>query len=183
MPWLDVTENVGFGLVGNVSREERDARVALAIERVGLSGHRNALPRELSGGQAQRAAIARALVCEPEVLLMDEPFGALDPFTRAGLQEHLLTLWADKRPTLLIVTHDAEEAALLGDRVIVFQPSPGRVAATVRIDEPRPRVRNSHGLEQVKHRLLELLDNTFRQAGHTEQRSRADRDHARACVA
>ena len=165
MPWLSVADNVAFGLVGNTSQRERTARVAQAIERVGLASYHKSLPRELSGGQAQRVAIARALVCDPEVLLMDEPFGALDPFTRAGLQDHLLGLWADKRPTLVIVTHDAEEAALLADRVVVFKPRPGRIEATLQITHPRPRDRTSPEVEGVKHQLLGLLNKTFELAG------------------
>ena len=172
MPWLSIADNVAFGLVGNVPAALRAARVASALERVGLAAYATAWPRELSGGQAQRAAIARALVCEPDVLLMDEPFGALDPFTRAGLQDHLLGLWVDRRPTLVMVTHDAEEAALLADRVVVVRPRPGRIEASVNVALPRPRERGSADVEQVKRTLIGLLNRTFETITETTQ----DRD-------
>ncbi len=161
LPWLTVEANVGFGLVGHVTAQVRLDKVRQALERVGLTAYAMAWPRELSGGQAQRVAIARALVCEPEVLLMDEPFGALDPFTRAGLQDHLLDLWTERRPTLVIVTHDAEEAALLADRVVVVRPRPGRIEAVVNVDLPRPRTRNSAEVERIKRQLVDMLTKTF----------------------
>ena len=179
LPWLSVSSNVAFGLVGHLPAAERNARAAAALERVGLAHCAKVWPRELSGGQAQRVAIARALVCEPEVLLMDEPFGALDPFTRAGLQDHLLELWTDRRPTLVIVTHDAEEAALLADRVVVMQPRPGRIEAIVPVDAPRPRDRHSAEVGAIKRRLVELLTGTFASAGALSSRAmREARDAA-----
>ena len=141
LPWLTVADNVGFGLY-HLPAAERRARVAHTLERVGLSDKAKVWPRELSGGQAQRVAIARALVPEPEVLLLYEPFSALDAFTRADLQDHLLSLWADLKPTptLVVVTHDVDEAVVLGDRIIVnapasrphFRGNPGRPAAPAR---------------------------------------------------
>ena len=113
------------------------------LERVGLADKANVWPRELSGGQAQRVAIARALVMRPEVLLLDEPFSALDAFTRVDLQDHLLDLWADTKPTLVVVTHDVDEAIVLADRVMVMRPQPGRVFDEIEIDLPRPRDRQS----------------------------------------
>src|SRR5262244_1001767 len=126
LPWLRVADNVGFGLE-DYPKAERRLRVVGALERVGLTEKARVWPRELSGGQAQRVAIARALVPRPEVLLLDEPFSALDAFTRADLQDHLLDLWADQKPTLLVVTHDVDEAIVLADRVIVMRPRPGWV--------------------------------------------------------
>src|ERR1700732_1621939 len=128
LPWLSVADNIGFGLSelpANVRRE----KVAGALARGGLTDKVNAWPRELSGGQAQRVAIARALVPQPEVLLLDEPFSALDAFTRRNLQDHLLDLWADTRPTLVLVTHDVDEAVVLADRVPVMRARAGRVVA------------------------------------------------------
>ncbi len=124
LPWLTVAGNVGFGLADR-PKAEREERVAHQLARVGLSEKAKVWPRELSGGQAQRVAIARALVMRPEVLLLDEPFSALDAFTRVDLQDHLLDLWADSRPTLVVVTHDVDEAIVLGDRVVVMRPQPG----------------------------------------------------------
>jgi len=160
LPWLTVAENVGFG-IAHLPAAERKERVARAIDRVGLSDKAGVWPRELSGGQAQRVAIARALVPRPEVLLLDEPFSALDAFTRTDLQDHLLDLWADSRPTLILVTHDVEEAIVLADRIIVMRPRPGRLFDEIANDLPRPRDRQSAGFDQVKRRVLAALDRSL----------------------
>src|ERR1700691_4587831 len=138
LPWLKVAGNVGFGL-GERPRSERAERVAAALKRVGLADKAGVWPRELSGGQAQRVAIARALVPRPEVLLLDEPFSALDAFTRTDLQDHLLGLWADFKPTLILVTHDVDEAIVLADRVMVMRPRPGRIDDAIGVQLTRPR--------------------------------------------
>ena len=157
LPWLSVADNVGFGIEDRPKRE-RGERIGAALERVGLSDKAKVWPRELSGGQAQRVAIARALVPRPEVLLLDEPFSALDAFTRIDLQEHLLALWADAKPTLVHVTHDVEEAIVLADRVVVMRPRPGRIADEIIIDLPRPRDRQSAAFDFAKRRVLAALD-------------------------
>ncbi|MBS7544851.1 ABC transporter ATP-binding protein [Ancylobacter oerskovii] len=156
LPWRSVARNIGFGLA-HLPREEREARVAAALARIGLADHARRWPRELSGGQAQRVALARALVAQPRVLLLDEPFSALDAFTRADLQEHLLALWADTRPTLVLVTHDIEEALVLADRVVVMQPHPGRVAAVLPVDLPRPRAPGTAAFDALKGDILAIL--------------------------
>jgi len=156
LPWLTVAGNVGFGLADRPA-EERAARVAAALAKVGLAGYGSRWPRELSGGQAQRVAIARALVVRPAVLLMDEPFSALDAFTRLDLQEHLLEIWADTRPTLVLVTHEIEEALLLADRVVVMRPHPGRVGAVLDVALPRPRAPGSPAFEAAKRAVREAL--------------------------
>jgi sulfonate transport system ATP-binding protein len=160
LPWLRVADNVGFGLE-HLPKAERNARVATAVERVGLADKARGWPRELSGGQAQRVAIARALVPRPEVLLLDEPFSALDAFTRADLQDHLLHLWADSKPTLVMVTHDVEEAIVLADRILVMRPHPGRVYEEIDCDLPRPRDRQSAAFDFVKRRVLAALDRSL----------------------
>jgi sulfonate transport system ATP-binding protein len=163
LPWLRVADNVGFGL-DHLRREERRARVATAVARVGLADKAQVWPRELSGGQAQRVAIARALVPRPEVLLLDEPFSALDAFTRADLQDHLLHLWADLKPTLVMVTHDVDEAIVLADRIMVMRPRPGRVYEEIACDLPRPRDRQSAAFDFVKRRVLAALDRSLERA-------------------
>ncbi|MFN3656176.1 MAG: ABC transporter ATP-binding protein [Pseudolabrys sp.] len=160
LPWLDVAENVGFGLEDR-SRSEREDLVSAALSRVGLSDKARVWPRELSGGQAQRAAIARALVPRPAVLLLDEPFSALDAFTRIDLQDHLLDLWADSRPTLILVTHDVDEAIVLADRIMVMRPRPGRIFEEIDASLPRPRDRQSAAFDSVKRRVLAALDRSL----------------------
>jgi sulfonate transport system ATP-binding protein len=160
LPWLKISDNVGFGLseLEDAARRERVMRV---LERIGLGAYGERWPRELSGGQAQRVAIARALVPQPKVLLLDEPFSALDPFTRASLQEALLSLWAAQRPTLVVVTHDVEEAIVLADRIAVMRPSPGRIFADIKVDLPRPRERLSDDFIALERRVLAALDGSL----------------------
>jgi sulfonate transport system ATP-binding protein len=160
LPWLSVADNIGFGL-SELPADQRRERVARALARVGLADKANAWPRELSGGQAQRVAIARALVPQPEVLLLDEPFSALDAFTRRDLQDHLLDLWADTRPTLILVTHDVDEAVVLADRVLVMRPRPGRLFEAIAINLARPRDRNSPHFDNFKRRVLTALDRSL----------------------
>jgi sulfonate transport system ATP-binding protein len=160
LPWLSVAANVGFGL-NDRPRPEREQRVAAALARVGLADKANAWPRELSGGQAQRVAIARALVPQPEVLLLDEPFSALDAFTRRDLQDHLLDLWADTRPTLVLVTHDVDEAVVLADRVLVMRPRPGRLFEQINVNLARPSDRHSPPFDSFKRRVLTALDRSL----------------------
>ena len=153
LPWLSVADNIGFGL-DELTRAQRKQRVAASLRRVGLADYAGQWPRELSGGQAQRVALSRALVVDPRVLLLDEPFSALDAFTRADLQDHLLDLWVETRQTLVLVTHDIEEALVFADRIVVMQPRPGRISAVVPVDLPRPRDRLSDPFESAKRRLV-----------------------------
>ena len=163
LPWLRVADNVGFGIAG-LPREARVGQIAAALTRVGLADKAGVWPRELSGGQAQRVAIARALVPRPEVLLLDEPFSALDAFTRTDLQDHVLDLWADFRPTLIVVTHDVDEAIVLADRVMVMCPRPGRIFDEIAVELPRPRDRQSAAFDFVKRRVLASLDRSLNRA-------------------
>ena len=169
LPWLTVADNVGFGLEHR-PKAEREQRVAAQLQRVGLTDKANVWPRELSGGQAQRVALARALVMRPQVLLLDEPFSALDAFTRVDLQDHLLDLWADGKPTLVVVTHDVDEAIVLADRVVVMRPHPGRLADEIAIDLPRPRDRQSAAYDFAKRRVMAALDRSLDRAVSVDDR-------------
>ncbi len=161
LPWLTVADNIGFGLA-DLDRRKRDEIVSHGLERVGLSGYGHRWPKELSGGQAQRVAIARALATSPEVLLLDEPFSALDAFTRADLQEHLLNIWTASRPTMIIVTHDIDEALFLARRIVVMQPSPGRILDVIDVDLPERPDRYSEAFANVRKNLLQLLYHSLR---------------------
>jgi sulfonate transport system ATP-binding protein len=167
LPWLTVAGNVGFGIEDR-PKAERAERIAFALDRVGLSDKANVWPRELSGGQAQRAAIARALVPRPEVLLLDEPFSALDAFTRVDLQDHLLKLWSEFKPTLVLVTHDVEEAIVLADRIVVMRPHPGQIADEIEIDPVRPRDRQSAAYDFAKRRVMAALDRSLERKAVTD---------------
>lgn len=162
LPWLTVADNVGFGL-SHLPRAKREKIVGDVLARVGLADYAERWPRELSGGQAQRVAIARALAPRPKVLLLDEPFSALDAFTRASLHEHVLDLWRALKPTLVLVTHDVEEAAYLADRVVVMRPRPGRISSVFDLDLKRPRDRYGADLEAAKRRILNALDQSLRE--------------------
>ncbi len=140
LPWMTVAENIAFGLtLRDGPRNINQDRLAAMVETMGLKGFEAHKPYELSGGMQQRVAIARALITDPRILLMDEPFGALDAQTRSDMQRFLLSLWKKLKPTVFFVTHDVEEAILLADRVLVMTPRPGRVATDMTIDLPRPR--------------------------------------------
>jgi NitT/TauT family transport system ATP-binding protein len=140
LPWRTVVSNVEFGLeIDGVPREERRARADKYLELVGLKGFENYYPHQISGGMQQRVGIARALSKKPEILLMDEPFGAVDAQTREQLQEELLKIWAQTETTVVFVTHSIDEAIYLSDRVMVMQARPGRIKEEVTVDLPRPR--------------------------------------------
>jgi sulfonate transport system ATP-binding protein len=157
MPWLTVKQNIQFGLERR-SLQEKEQITARLLDRVGLTEFANALPRQLSGGMAQRVAIARALITNPSILLLDEPFSALDAFTRVKLQDHLLKIWDYDRPTMILVTHDIEEALVLSDRVIVLRGNPGRIHQEYRLDLPRPRKRTDSYFQHWKEQILNALD-------------------------
>ena len=171
LPWLTVADNVAFGLE-DVPAPERRARVAHALEMVGIPEHAGRWPRELSGGQQQRVAIARAFVTAPKLLLLDEPFSALDAFTRASLHEHLLGLWAESRPMVLLVTHDVQEAVALADRAVVMRPKPGRIDDELRVGLARPRERTSPAFEAATRRVLTALDRSLRAPEPGSERAR-----------
>ncbi len=154
-PWLTVTQNIALGLLNaELPEAEKAQSVSEHIALVGLQGFENAYPHQLSGGMSQRVAIARALVNRPEVLLLDEPFGALDALTRAHLQQELHRIWQAEGITMILVTHDVEEAVYLGDQVVVMEPRPGRIRRIVPVDLPHPRVRNSSAFNRIKNDVL-----------------------------
>jgi ABC-type nitrate/sulfonate/bicarbonate transport system ATPase subunit len=159
-PWLTLEQNVGLGLQNSTwSDEKKKKAIHEHIELVGLRGFETAYPHQLSGGMAQRAAIARGLVNQPSILLLDEPFGALDALTRTRLQQELQNIWQREKITMVLVTHDVDEAVYLGDRVVVMQPRPGRIKKVFAIDVAHPRDRSDPALkaltEQVRSQILE----------------------------
>jgi NitT/TauT family transport system ATP-binding protein len=169
-PWLTAEENVGYGLrIRNIPRERREAIVSHFIGKVGLSAFRDAYPSQLSGGMRQRVSVARAFANEPEVLLMDEPFGALDEQTRLALQGEILRLWSEHRRTIVFVTHNLDEAITLSDRIVVLSARPGRVKAVITVDIPRPRnviaLRSNRRYGELYQQLWELLQPDIPVAG------------------
>ncbi|HEY6542812.1 MAG TPA: ABC transporter ATP-binding protein [Ktedonobacteraceae bacterium] len=157
-PWLDVQRNVEFGLrQAGVGAKERAAIARRFIEIVHLKGFERSFAHQLSGGMRQRVAIARALAIDPAILLMDEPFGALDALTRDRLHAELESIWTATRKTVVFVTHNVREAVALGDRVLVFSPRPGRIVADFRVDLPRPRALENHQLVSMASEIMTVL--------------------------
>ncbi|WP_049937836.1 ABC transporter ATP-binding protein [Haloplanus natans] len=157
-PWRTVAGNVGFGLEqGGVAAADRERRVRDLLDLVGLDGFADTYPRDLSGGMKQRVALARALAVDPGLLLMDEPFGAVDAQTKKMLQDELLDIWRETGKTILFVTHDVEEAVKLADRVVVMAKDPGRLREVVDVDIERPRERSDDAFGSTYRRLLDLI--------------------------
>ncbi|MEO8431304.1 MAG: ABC transporter ATP-binding protein [Acidobacteriota bacterium] len=156
-PWLTVEGNIGFGL-GRMPAAERRERIAHYVQLVGLSGFENAYPQELSGGMKQRVEVARALAVNPDMLYLDEPFGALDSITRLVMRGELLRIWEAEKKTILFVTHDIDESVQLADRVVVMSSRPATIRRIVSIDLPHPRDLSSR-------RYLELRDGIFEEIG------------------
>lgn len=155
LPWLTVAENVGFDQGKKGAKSELTEEL---LAEVGLSDFANAYPKELSGGMAQRAAIARGLFTNPKLLLLDEPFSAVDAFTRMRLQDLLLSIAARHKTTILLVTHDVQEAAYLSDRVIILASRPGRIIGEVEIENPRPRDRKDPTIAKKQSEILKILN-------------------------
>ncbi|AOF93427.1 ABC transporter ATP-binding protein [Sinorhizobium sp. RAC02] len=156
-PWRTVRANVAIGLEARGLIREREYRIDEVLKLVKLEGFADFYPHQLSGGMAQRAALARALVNDPKLLLLDEPFGKLDSLTRLRMQKELLNLWKTAGFTALLVTHDVEEALLLADRVIVLSDRPASIVAELRVDQPHPRRRDDANLIALRTSLLEKL--------------------------
>ncbi len=179
-PWLTVSRNVAMGLENApMTAAEKARSVADHLALVGLTDFRDAYPGQLSGGMAQRTAIARGLINRPDLLLLDEPFGALDALTRARLQRELQSIWSRERITMLLVTHDVDEAVFLGDRVVVMSPRPGRIAHIFDVPLPRPRKRTDDALVRLRNEvLLALEEATDDTAAEIVDFPRRDRDGA-----
>ena len=156
-PWLTVRRNIQAGLVALGVVRKRRQEVYEFIRLVGLEGFADVYPHHLSGGMAQRVALARALITHPKVLLLDEPLGALDAFTRMRMQDEVLRLWQARLTTMLLVTHDIDEAIYMSDRILIMTPRPGRVDRTISVDIERPRDRSSPDFLRLRSEILQLL--------------------------
>jgi ABC-type nitrate/sulfonate/bicarbonate transport system ATPase subunit len=156
-PWLTVRRNIEAGLVARGLLRENRAEVDEFMRLVGLEAFANAYPHHLSGGMAQRAALARVLINHPKVLLLDEPLGALDAFTRMQMQDEVLRLWQARRTTMLLVTHDIDEAIYMSDRILIMTPRPGRIERTISVDLDRPRQRSADDFLRLRTEILQYL--------------------------
>ena len=156
-PWLTVRKNVQAGLVARGVLREKRAEVDEFLRLTGLEKFAGAYPHQLSGGMAQRAALARALVNHPKVLLLDEPLGALDAFTRMKMQDEVLRIWQARGTTMLLVTHDIDEAIYMADRIVIMSPRPARIEQIIDVVLPRPRQRNDQAFLHLRARILELM--------------------------
>lgn len=152
LPWLKIKDNVGFGLRG-IPKEEKAEKVRKHLEMVGLAGFENSYPAQLSGGMSQRAAIARGLVNNPTILLLDEPFGALDALTRIQMQKEILRIQKEEGTTMVMVTHDIDEAIYLGDRIVVMSARPGEIKEIIKVDKADSRNRGSAGFAAYKKKI------------------------------
>lgn len=164
-PWLNIEKNIAFGLKARGIYKQEKEEVDRFIELVGLKGFEKSYPHQLSGGMCQRASLARALVGHPKVLLLDEPLGALDAFTRMNMQNEILRLWEEHNMTMIMVTHDVDEAVYLSDKVVVMSARPAKVEQIIDIDLPRPRVRAQDVFLKYRTKILEILN--F--AGHVQE--------------
>ena len=158
LPWLTLEENIGLSLENSGwTSADKKRTIREHIDLVGLRGFEKVYPYQLSGGMAQRAAIARGLVNRPEILLLDEPLGALDALTRLRLQEELLRIWRVEKTTMILVTHDVDEAIYLSDRILVMNANPGRIVREIEVDLPLPRDRTSLEVASIKRDILEHM--------------------------
>ena len=157
-PWLNIYENIAFGLKARKIFNKKDNEVDFFMDLVGLKGFEKSYPHHLSGGMAQRAALARALINHPKVLLLDEPLGALDAFTRVNMQDEIIKIWRERKTTMVMVTHDVEEAIYMSDRVFVMTPRPAKVSSIIEVNITRPRKRDSRDFIDLKNKILEIME-------------------------
>mgnify|MGYP004483427793 CR=1 FL=1 len=156
-PWLTVEKNIGFSLKMQGKLKGNEDKVKRMIEIIGLENFKDDYPEQLSGGMAQRVALVRSLINEPDILLLDEPLGALDAFTRMNMQDEILKIWSEKQQLAIMVTHDVDEAIYMGTRVIVMEANPGRIVDDIRIEQPYPRKRSSEEFVECRNRILNRL--------------------------
>ena len=156
-PWLNIYENIAFGLKTRNIYKDKKSDVAHFIKLVGLKGFEKSYPHQLSGGMAQRAALARALVNHPKVLLLDEPFGALDAFTRMNMQDELINIWKERGTTTIMVTHDVDEAIYLSDRIFVMSARPAKIESVIEVQQGRPRGRDMPDFLHLRAKILQIL--------------------------
>ncbi|WP_174732869.1 ABC transporter ATP-binding protein [Mesobacillus harenae] len=167
MPWLTALENIAFGLKGAAKKQKQAEEFTNLVGLAGFEGH---YPKDLSGGMAQRVSIARSLITKPEILLLDEPFSALDAFTKMQLQDLLLSIWKQYQTTMVLVTHDIDEALYLCDRIIILRGQPGEVYKELTVQQPRPRSRGDAELARQKEEILSFLNlNKTSQEDHYEK--------------
>ncbi len=160
-PWLSVEKNIGFGIHENISKEEKNVRIQRYIDMVELTGFEKSLPKQLSGGMQQRVSIARTLVNEPSVLLLDEPFGALDALTRINMQNEILKIWKTERTTMLLITHDIDEAIFVSDRIVVLANRPGEIGKIINVKMSKPRDRSSSDFMSIRREIFkEFFENS-----------------------
>ena len=158
-PWLTVEKNISFSMrmQGTYKQQESRQEVDRLLQVIGLERFRRDYPAQLSGGMAQRVALARTLICKPEILLLDEPLGALDSFTRMNMQDEILKIWQNNRQLAIMVTHDVDEAVYMGTKVLVMEPHPGRVMGEIPIDLEYPRNRSSAKFVEYRNQILDML--------------------------
>ena len=156
-PWLTVERNISFSLDMQGQSEGKAEKIRRMLEITGLERFKNDYPAQLSGGMAQRVALVRTLINEPEILLLDEPLGALDAFTRMSMQDEILNIWTERRQLALMVTHSIDEAVYMGTRVLVMEANPGRIIADIKIDEEFPRDRSSASFVEYRNEILNRL--------------------------
>lgn len=156
-PWLTVEKNIGFSLKMQGKLKGNEDKVKRMIEVIGLGNFKDDYPEQLSGGMAQRVALVRSLINEPDILLLDEPLGALDAFTRMNMQDEILKIWSEKQQLAIMVTHDVDEAIYMGTRVLVMDANPGRIVDDIRIEQPYPRKRSSEEFVELRNRILNRL--------------------------